>query len=171
MIKIIGGIFVIFASFSFFYNYSRKYARRLSELEELSLMLAMLDSEIFYSLNPFPVAFANISRGRGAAGDIFFFAAEYMKKKEYTDMAGVFTQAINEARGKLHLKAEDFIIIEDFSKGLVSADVTGQRSNINAAREKIAYQISGAREDSKKFTKLYTYLGILSGVTVVILLF
>jgi len=171
IIKIVGSVLVIFASFAFFYEYSRKYVRRVAELEELNFLLTMLEGEMFYNLNPLPVAFSNISRGRKGVSDIFAAAAEYIGNKEGAAVPGIFSRAIGEAKGGLHLNAEDFRIIEDFSAGLSSADIESQRGNINAAREKIMYRINAARDESKKLTKLYIYLGILAGLMIVILLF
>jgi len=171
IIKIAGSLLVMLASFTFFYEYSKQYARRVAELEELNFILTMLESEMFYNLNPLPAAFSNVSRGRGGIGEIFAAAAESIGNREGRAVPGIFRRAIEKVRGALHLNAEDFRIIEDFSAGLASADIQSQRANINAAREKIMYRINTAREESKKLTKLYIYLGILAGMMIVILLF
>ena len=69
-----------------------------------------------------------------------------------------------------NLKKEDKKVIKTLSKLLGQTDVEGQISQIEITEEFLEEQIKEAKEERIKNEKLYTRLGTVIGLTIVIIL-
>ena len=146
---------------------SKKYAHRLEELEEMQNLLNILKTKIKFTYEPIPEIFEELSKTKiKNIGNIFKSAEEKMNIKT-ADIS--WEEAIEESQ--TNLKQEDKTILKTLSKLLGQTDVEGQISQINITEKFLESQIKEAVEEKKKNEKLYTRLGTIMGLALVIVLF
>mgnify|MGYP004499107515 CR=1 FL=1 len=145
---------------------SKRYVYRLQELEEMKNTLNILKSKIKFTYEPIPNIFEEISKNSSKnIGQIFEKAKEKMNKTT-ADIA--WNQAIEETNN--NLKEEDKNVLKMLSKLLGQTDTDGQISQIEITEEFLEGQIKEAVEAKQKNEKLYTRLGTIIGLSIVIVL-
>lgn len=145
---------------------SKKYVHRLEELEEMRNCLNILKTKIKFTYEPIPEIFKEISKNTNKnIGNIFANAREKMKDST-ANIA--WKKAIDESI--TNLKDDDKQILKTLSKLLGQTDSEGQISQIEITEKFLDTQIKEASEDKQKNEKLYTRLGTIMGLAIVIVL-
>ncbi len=145
---------------------SKKYVYRLDELEDIKNALNILKTKIKFTYEPIPEVFEEISENVDKnVGNIFTLAKEKMKDETASN---AWELAVDKT--ECNLKKEDKKIIKNLSKLLGQTDVEGQISQIEITEEFLEGQIKEAEEEKRKNEKLYTRLGTVLGLTIVIIL-
>lgn len=145
---------------------SKKYVYRLEELEDIKNALNILKTKIKFTYEPIPEVFSEISENVNKnVASIFNLAKEEMKEKQASEAWELAVE-----KTECNLKKEDKKIIKTLSKLLGQTDVEGQISQIEITEEFLEGQIKEAEEERKKNEKLYTRLGTVLGLAIVIIL-
>ena len=145
---------------------AKKYVHRLEELEDTKAALNMLKSKIKFTYEPIPDIFKEISKNSSKnIGQIFKKAEEKMEKTT-ADVA--WKQAVEETNN--NLKEEDKNVLKMLSKLLGQTDTDGQISQIEITENFLEGQIKDAMEAKQKNERLYTRLGTIVGLAIVIVL-
>lgn len=145
---------------------SKKYVHRLEELEEMRNCLNILKTKIKFTYEPIPEIFKEISKNTNKnIGNIFGNAREKMKD---TTANIAWEKAIDES--VTNLKDDDKQILKTLSKLLGQTDTEGQISQIEITEKFLETQIKEATEEKQKNEKLYTRLGTIMGLAIVIVL-
>ena len=145
---------------------SKKYVYRLEELEDIKNALNILKTKIKFTYEPIPEVFEEISKNVNRnVGNIFELAKEKMKEKTASE---AWEESVEKT--ECNLKKEDKKIIKTLSKLLGQTDVEGQISQIEITEEFLEGQIKEAENERKKNEKLYTRLGTVLGLAIVIIL-
>ncbi len=145
---------------------SKKYVYRLEELEDIKNALNILKTKIKFTYEPIPEVFEEISQNVNKnVGNIFTLAKEEMKENSASKAWELAVE-----KTECNLKKEDKKIIKTLSKLLGQTDVEGQISQIEITEEFLEGQIKEAEEERKKNEKLYTRLGTVLGLAIVIIL-
>ncbi len=145
---------------------SKKYVYRLEELEEMQNSLNILKTKIKFTYEPIPEIFQEIaSNASKNIGNIFQTAKEKMSN---TTANVAWEEAIEETT--TNLKKEDKHILKTLSKLLGQTDSEGQIGQIEITEKFLETQIKEAIEDKQKNEKLYTRLGTIMGLAIVIIL-
>lgn len=145
---------------------SKKYVYRLEELEEMQNALNILKTKIKFTYEPIPEIFEEISNNTNKnIGNIFKKAKE---KMNYNSANIAWEEAIEET--DTNLKEEDKHTLKMLSKLLGQTDVEGQTSQIEITEKFLETQIKEATEEKQKNEKLYTRLGTIMGLAIVIVL-
>ena len=145
---------------------SKKYVYRLVELEEMQNALNLLKTKIKFTYEPIPEIFEEISKNTNQnIGRIFETAKQKMKKKT-ANIA--WEEAVEETT--TNLKKEDKYILKTLSKLLGQTDVEGQTSQIEITEKFLEGQVKEASQEKQKNEKLYTRLGTIFGLAIVLVL-
>ena len=145
---------------------SKKYVYRLEELEEMQNALNILKTKIKFTYEPIPEIFDEISCNVNRnVGNIFRKAKEKMSQNS-ANIA--WEEAIEET--STNLKEDDKHTLKMLSKLLGQTDVEGQTSQIEITEKFLEAQIKEATEEKQKNEKLYTRLGTIMGLAIVIVL-
>lgn len=145
---------------------SKKYVHRLEELEEMRNSLNILKTKIKFTYEPIPEIFEEISKNANQNIRNIFKSA---KEKMSTMTANIaWEQAIDEST--TNLKDEDKHVLKTLSKLLGQTDSEGQISQIEITEKFLDTQIKEATEEKQKNEKLYTRLGTIMGLAIVIVL-
>ena len=146
---------------------SKKYVYRLEELEEMQNALNILKTKVKFTYEPIPEIFEEISNSVNKnIGNIFKNAKNKMNK---TTANIAWEEAIDET--VTNLKQEDRNTLKTLSKLLGQTDVEGQVGQIEITQRFLEDQIGQALEEKQKNEKLYTKLGTIMGLAIIIVLF
>ena len=145
---------------------SKKYILRVNELEEIRIALNMLEAKIKFTYEPIPEIFKEIVQNTSQSiGQVFNLAKEKMKIKT-ANIA--WEEAVEESQN--NLSKEDKYTLKTLSKLLGQTDIEGQISQIQITQKFLETQLKEAQEQKEKNEKLYSKLGTMIGLTIVIIL-
>ena len=145
---------------------SKKYVYRLEELEDIKNALNILKSKIKFTYEPIPEIFEEISKTSSRNISELFKTAK-IKMSDLTANEA-WKEAVEESQN--NLKKEDKDVLKTLSKLLGQTDVEGQISQIEITENFLESKIQEAMEEKKKNEKLYTRLGTIMGLAIVIIL-
>ena len=145
---------------------SKKYVYRLEELEDIKNALNILKSKIKFTYEPIPEIFEEISKTSSRNISELFKTAK-IKMNDLTANEA-WEEAIEESQN--NLKKEDKDVLKTLSKLLGQTDAEGQISQIEITENFLESKIQEAMEEKKKNEKLYTRLGTIMGLAIVIIL-
>lgn len=158
-------LFLILLSFSLIGRFlAKKYVYRLEELKDIDRALNMLKNKIQFTYEPIPDIFNEISNNTCKnIGNIFKSASKNM---ESTTANLAWDKAIDEV--DTNLKDEDKKTLKGLGKLLGQTDVEGQISQISITEKFLQTQINDATQERQKNEKLFTRLGTIMGLAIVI---
>lgn len=166
LFKIILLIFIVAASTILGILLSKKYSNREKELKEMKSALNIFATKIKFTYEPIPNLFLEISNKIGGnIGQIFARASSRMKDESASD---AWTNALSEV--KSNLLEEDIVILKNLGRLLGQTDVEGQLSEIEVVMQFLDTQLENARQEKIKNEKMYRTLGIVTGLTIAIIL-
>ena len=145
---------------------SKKYVYRLEELEDIKNALNILKSKIKFTYEPIPEIFEEISKTSSRNISELFKTAK-IKMNDLTANEA-WEEAVGESQN--NLKKEDKDVLKTLSKLLGQTDAEGQISQIEITEDILESKIQEAMEEKKINEKLYTRLGTIMGLTIVIIL-
>lgn len=171
MLKLLGLLFLFLGCFFWGWNKSLLLKCRILSLLELQKLLSLLHGEIQCGHTPLPEA---------------FFLAEKKMKPPFDEFAGKLGKSLEEEEKRPFLKiwedglsslkktglsGEDLSLIGEVGGRIQAVDVRMQLSVLRLYEELIRERVKKAREEYGTKARMYRYLGALSGLFVVILLF
>lgn len=146
---------------------SKTYKYRLEQLQEIKNILNIFKTKIKFTYEPIPEIFENIAENTEdkKIREIFRKAAEDMK---YLPAGQAFDKNVDNV--ETYLLEEDKKAIKTLSKLLGKTDIEGQISEIELTDTYIDEQIEKAKQNKSKNEKLYKTMGVIVGLTIVIIL-
>lgn len=145
---------------------AKKYVYRVEELEEIKVALNILKTKIRFTYEPIPEIFTEIAQNTTRNVKNIFLNAKKKMKESTAETA--WQESVDEANA--NLSNEDKRAIKTLAKLLGQTDSEGQISQIEITEKFIEEQIQDAISSRQKNEKLYTRLGTILGMTIVIIL-
>lgn len=145
---------------------AKKYVYRVEELEEIKVALNILKTKIRFTYEPIPEIFTEIAQNTTKNIKNIFINAKKKMKESTAETA--WQESVDEANANLN--NEDKRAIKTLAKLLGQTDSEGQISQIEITEKFIEEQIQDAISARQKNEKLYTRLGTILGMTIVIIL-
>ena len=145
---------------------AKKYVYRVEELEEIKVALNILKTKIRFTYEPIPEIFTEIAQNTTRNVKNIFLNAKKKMKESTAETA--WQESVDEANA--NLSNEDKRAIKTLAKLLGQTDSEGQISQIEITEKFIEEQIQDAISARQKNEKLYTRLGTILGMTIVIIL-
>ena len=124
------------------------------------------DTKIKFTQSPLNEIFKNISENCSEKNIKNIF--NKLTEKQNNNIHKNWENTINLSESNLNI--EDKKILIDMGKILGATDVDGQISNIKIASSFIDRQIEKAEQEKEKNAKMFRTLGIVSGLTIIIIL-
>ena len=145
---------------------------RSNDLQELKKALAILKSEIVFSMAPLPEAFENIgSRIRKPIADIFLEFSKRLVCNRRDPIEEIWQNSIHSQASRTYLNIEDISALISFGRTLGYLDRDMQASGIMIAIGYIDTAVASLATTRAKNQKLFASLGAFAGlITVIILL-
>ncbi len=169
--KVLGAAFVVASCTAMGYQVSRVYRLRPLQLSELARALRLLQAEIEYTATPLPVALSRVSEQiKPPVQGVFAAAAEKMKERDNGPKLA-FTYGVQSNSSQSVLKNQDWSALLNLSETLGSTDILHQSREFQAALLHMESMREQATEAQRRYERLWQYLGILTGLFVVLLLY
>jgi len=172
MLKLVGAVMVIVASGLSGLAVAGNYSRRPKELRSLRSALQMLETEVAYSATYLPEALRQVSGRCDKTSAILFGGAA----AELSSMSGVtaseaWEKALENYYRGTALKPRDLSILRNLGCSLGISDKEDQIKHLRLAMEQISTETASAEEEASRNVKLWSYLGFLGGLLVVLILY
>ncbi|MCG9968512.1 stage III sporulation protein AB [Pelotomaculum terephthalicicum JT] len=172
MLKLIGAVMVIAASGLSGLAMAGNYARRPKELRSLRSALQILETEIAYSATCLPDAFMQVSgRCDKTSATLFSGAAAELSNMSGVTASEAWDKALEKYYPGTALKSGDLSILRNLGGSLGISDREDQIKHLRLAMEQISAETLAAEEEAARNVKLWSYLGFLGGLLVVLLLY
>ncbi len=166
IVKIIIYTFIFLSSSLIGMLLSKKYSNRVNELKEFKNALNVFKTKIRYTYEPIPEIFNQISENINSnISNVFKFAANKMDVLTAGDAWQVALKMED-----LNLNEEDKTVIGNLGKLLGKTDLQGQLSSIEMTLDFLDQQIRKAEIQKNKNEKMYRTLGMIAGISIVIIL-
>lgn len=164
--KIVLLISIVVASSIIGILFSKKYSKREKELKDMKSALNMFATKIKFTYEPIPNLFLEISNKIGGnIGKIFERASIRMREENAGEAwDNSFLDVPN------NLLKEDITILKNLGRLLGQTDLEGQISEIEVVNDFLTSQLENAKNEKLKNEKMYRTLGIISGLTIAIIL-
>lgn len=170
-LKLLGAFFIVSAAYTYGYGISLKYRKRVLQLEELLLGLEMFLAEVNYGLTPLPQAFTHIGRRlKDPLGRLFSDAAALMQKSRGLSARECWKKALKKNYDALELSREGIEIMDRLGFVWGKGDKSGQLNQIVVIQELLRQALREAQNEYRRNDKMWKYLGLLGGLTMVIFL-
>jgi len=170
-LKIIGGVLVIVVSSSIGLQLAARCSGRPKHIRQLVSCLGSLKSYITYACLPLDEALLQCTHGiEGPVADFFHHTAALLQENGVLSPGQAIHTVLEDLQGRLLLQKEELEVLEVLGAnlGVMNRHEQGQYlSMIIEQLEKLETEAGRIRDLN---TKMYRYLGVCSGLAVVILL-
>ena len=145
---------------------SKKYINRVNELKEFKNALNIFKTKIRYTYEPIPEIFAEISENVNSNISNVFKQAS--AKMDILAAGDAWNLALK--LDDLNINEEDRVALNNLSKLLGKTDLQGQLNQIEMTSDFLDKQILKAEKEKDKNERMYRTLGMILGLTIVIIL-
>ena len=145
---------------------SQKYINRVKQLKSFKSALNMLETKMQYTYLPLKEIFLDISKS--LPGEVGAFFREVSEQIEMFGATIGFNKTLDKT--KIDITKQDKEVLKNLSKMLGATDISGQISEIELTQTFLDKQIEQAEVEKEKNAKLYRTLGVVAGITIVIIL-
>lgn len=172
LIKIIGVIIVVSSSSYIGFLIADYYRDRPKQLKGLHTSLQMLETEILYLSTPLPNALKTISEKCDKKINLLFkITADILDKQQGYTAGECWETAVNKYYKNSAINNKDKNILLSLAHYLGETDKENQLKKIKFTLSELKKQEEEAEEIRKKNEKIWRYIGVLTGISIVLLIF
>lgn len=170
-LRMAGCVCMVAGTSGFGFWMAGRYGRQLAELEQLRQMIFLLKGQILYANAPLQEAFEAVGhRTEGRLAELFCRTAERIGQQQGELFAAIWKEEVGGMGDAVLLSGEDRQSLAALGEHLGFLDREMQERNLLLYLEQLDLRIQEMREHKKERCRLYSSLGILSGLFLAILL-
>lgn len=171
-LKLIISIAIIASSFKLGSIYAGTYTERKKLLGELIISLQMLETEISYNATPLPILLEKVGmRSKSDIAGLLLKTSQKLKENVSHTFMEAWNIVIGEEGSKTGFYSEDLELLKLLGSNLGSTNSENQVKYLRILMEETKRNYDRAIKEEDKNLKLYRHLGLLAGITIVIILF
>lgn len=172
MLKLIGACLILAACGHIGLTWARIYEKRPQQLTALEGALQLLETEILYTATPLREALKQVeAKCDPEVAGLFRSTAAELNKMEGITAGEAWERAAEEFFPETALSQRDLHIIKRFGAYLGASDREDQAKHLEMAKSQLRLAASQAEAISLKNSKVFKYLGFLSGLMLVLILY
>ncbi|CQR74049.1 stage III sporulation protein SpoAB [Sporomusa ovata DSM 2662] len=169
-LKILGSLLIIVAGTAMGFSVAARYVERPRQIRQLISCLSALQSHINYAAIPLPGALSQCTSGiAGPVADFFNTMSLLLLNNGWLTPQAAMDQALMESK-QLVLNQPEREILTVFSANLGSMDREEQHKSLELVQEQLSRIQYEAEKLCEQNVKMYRYLGLCSGLAIVIIL-
>ncbi|VBB08021.1 spore iii ab: stage iii sporulation protein ab [Lucifera butyrica] len=170
-LKVIGSILIITSGTCIGFKLAWRSSERPKQITQLINCLVSLKSYINYVAAPLPEALEKCAAGmEGSVADLFRDIATLLRQKGWLSPLEVMQQKLKENQNRLCLNKPEIEILFNLAANLGTTDRQEQFQYLSLAQEELRKIEREALSFKEQNVKMYRYLGICSGLALVIIL-
>lgn len=171
MLKCFGILCILAGSTGIGLTMAKELELRIVELQQLQQMMICLRGEIRYMHQALPEAFLHLSGSAAKPFSNFFLqVAQDLQRRNGQSAEKIWKKHLSVCMDELHLTTEEIQQLEKLGAMLGYLDVEMQINALDYYLERLKQSVQLATEASKSRKHLYRYMGVLSGVALIILI-
>jgi len=172
MLKLVGAAMVVAASGLSGMAVAGNYSRRPRELRSLRSALQMLETEVAYGATKLAEAMSQVAdRCDNAVAPLFSLSAAELSSIACITAAEAWGKSLDSYYPGSALKPQDLLILRNLGSSLGISGREDQIKHLRLAMEQIEAETAVAEEEAARNVKLWSYLGFLGGLVVVLVLY
>jgi stage III sporulation protein AB len=170
-LKLVGSTMVIGAGTAIGFGLARSCSERPRQISQLMHCLVALKSFIGYVSMPLPEAFHRCSAGvEGPIGDFLRRAAEILETNSQVTPGEAIEEALKQEDSKLYFHSAELDVLQALGANLGILHHGEQENYLSLVQEQLENIRRGAESVRDKNCKLYRYLGLCSGLLIVLVM-
>lgn len=170
VLKLLAGGLVVFASSATGFAVARNYRERPRHLRALQSALLGLATEIAYGATPLPEAFARLGETTPTPVAGCFRAAAAALRQAGVTAEEAWRQGLQRLQSESALLQTDLDILNQLGGLLGLSDRLDQERHLQLAVQQLSRAEVKAEEARSSNERMWRYLGVLSGILLVIVL-
>lgn len=172
MLKLVGAVMVVIASGLTGLAVANSYSRRPRELRSLRSALQILETEIAYGATYLPEALELVAARCGQfVQPLFERAARELKNMSGNTATEAWEKSLEAFYPTTALRPQDLMVLKSLGSSLGISDREDQIKHLHLAVEHLTAETRASEEEAARNVKLWSYLGFLGGLTIVLVLF
>ncbi|GAB6099041.1 stage III sporulation protein AB [Halanaerocella petrolearia] len=168
--KWIGVLLILVSSTGLGFKVARQFILRASQLKQLKLGLQLLQTEISYGMTPLPQAFAKLESKLETPVALFFAQAKKGLESGLTAKEA-WQAAVVDIIAKTALQETEEEVLLNLGTNLGQSTSDDQLRYLTLAQDHLDNIHQEAIAERKEKVKLWRYLGVLTGLFIIILIF
>jgi stage III sporulation protein AB len=169
-LKILGSILIIITSTYIGFSLASRYAERPRQIRQLISCLSALKSHITYAAVPLPEALSQCTCGlTGPVADFFHTTSLLLLHNAWLTPQAAIAQVLKDSK-QLVFNQPEWELLTSFSATLGSMDRTEQQKSLELIHDQLSRIQQDAETRCEQNVKMYRYLGVCSGLAIVIIL-
>lgn len=170
LLKLFAASLVVFSTSVAGFSVAKGFRDRPRQLRALQSVLQGLATEIAYGATPLPEAFLRLGRAsRQPIASLFLAAAAALAEPGATAELA-WRQGVLQLAGNSALQETDLAILGQLGSLLGLSDRSDQERHLSLAVQQLAREEARAEEARQSNERMWRYLGVLSGLLLVIVL-
>ncbi len=148
-----------------------KTTYRIEELEHIQRAMTMLQSDIDFLAMPLPDALEEIGKkSYYIIANLFLKVANEMEKRKQEGGEEIWKQEVLRWENTTYLEKQDIDAMIHFGTSIGYLDIEQQKASIALLLHYIETTLTQLQQKNKQQQKLYTSMGILGGMFIVVIL-
>lgn len=171
MLKLLGALLTLAVPAVIGFQIAARYRRRPDELRWLQTGLSVLITEVEYGATPLPTALRSAARAAGpSVGRILEGGAERLEAGGGITPGEALVAALQAESDATCLAAADREVLVALAPVLGASGRQDQVRHLRLALERLAGAEEQAKADRERYERMYRYVGVLSGLALVLIL-
>jgi stage III sporulation protein AB len=172
MVKFIGAVFIIIAAALFGFIQALHYARRPRQIRGLIGALQRMETEMTYALTPLPELLASLAKQTvEPMADLYRKISEQLFGTSGLSTREIWQREVKETWKGTSMKLPEQEVMLQLGHVLGLSDRSDQVKHLRLAVSQLQAEEADAREDQRKYEKMWKSLGVLIGGLIVILMY
>jgi len=167
----LGALLLLTASTGVGFSIARDYRARPRHLQAVMQTLRLLQADIEYSVIPLSQALSRVALRCPPPVDVLFRIAGQALKDDEISVLSAFDAGISQSKQNTALKSVDHDVIRAFGDSLSTVDRIHVRQQFHATLTQLEGLEQEAREARRRNEKLWQYLGVLTGLLLILLFY
>ena len=155
--------------FGFYKAYG--YRKRITDIIMLQNAFRLLETEIFYTLTPVPVAMAALEPKIPDALQQFFHRVWIAMEQEQQPVFRAWEQGMLFLERATFCGAEELGAVRSFGLSLGEGDMQAQQKNFQLLQQRLNYALEEAEQQRLQQGKVWQYMGVCVSMVVAIILY
>jgi stage III sporulation protein AB len=172
MLKFIGAVCIIIAASLYGFLQALHYARRPKQIRGLIGALQRMETEMTYALTPLPELLASLAKQTvEPLADLYRKTSEQLTSSSGMSTREIWQHEVQETWKKTSMKLPEQEVMLQLGHVLGMSDRSDQVKHLRLAVSQLQVEEVDAREEQRKYEKMWKSLGVLIGGLIVILMY
>ncbi len=170
LVKLIASSLILATTTKIGFDVARRYRERPEHLRQLQSVLQGLATEIAYGATPLPEAFSNLASTHSPPAQVMLRAAATSLSQPGCTAATAWQVGIDALLKVSAITASDLAIVQQLGAVLGLSDRRDQERHLLLAVQHLQREEARAEQERQQNERMWRYLGVLSGLMLVIVL-